>query len=45
MVTLHANILACVGSGDAKGAAEAMSKLIDDAERDIRAAYGTLAPS
>jgi len=43
MVTLHASILACVSSGDAKGAAEAMSKLIDDAERDIRAAYGSFA--
>ena len=43
MVTLHASILACVSNGDAKGAAEAMSKLIDDAERDIRAAYGSLA--
>jgi DNA-binding FadR family transcriptional regulator len=42
-VAVHAHILACVSSGDAKGAAEAMSKLIDDAERDIRAAYGPLA--
>ena len=39
-VAVHAHILACVSSGDARGAAEAMSKLIDDAERDIRAAYG-----
>lgn len=39
-VAVHTHILACVSSGDAKGAAEAMSKLIDDAERDIRAAYG-----
>jgi GntR family transcriptional regulator, transcriptional repressor for pyruvate dehydrogenase complex len=45
MVSLHASILACVSNGDAKGAAEAMSKLIDDAERDIRAAYGVLAPA
>ena len=36
----HAHILACVSGGDAKGASESMSKLIDDAERDIRAAYG-----
>jgi len=38
-VTAHAHILACVSSGDVKGASDAMSKLIDDAERDIRAAY------
>ena len=38
-VAAHAHILACVSSGDAKGAGDAMSKLIDDAERDIRAAY------
>lgn len=42
-VAVHAHILACVSNGDARGAAEAMSKLIDDAERDIRAAYGPLA--
>ena len=39
-VAAHAHILACVKSGDAKGASDAMSRLIDDAERDIRAAYG-----
>lgn len=39
-VAHHAHILACVSGGDAKGASESMSKLIDDAERDIRAAYG-----
>ena len=41
----HAHILDCVRTGDAKAAADAMSKLIDDAERDIRAAYspGSLA--
>lgn len=42
-VAQHEHILACVSSGDAKGAAEAMSRLIDDAERDIRAAYGPAA--
>lgn len=40
-VAAHAHILACVSAGDAKGAGDAMSKLIDDAERDIRAAYST----
>ena len=43
-VAVHAHILACVSAGDARGAADAMSKLIDDAERDIRAAYGPLGP-
>lgn len=43
-VAVHAHILACVSGGDARGAAEAMSKLIDDAERDIRAAYGPPGP-
>lgn len=38
-VAAHAHILACIRTGDAKGAAEAMTRLIDDAERDIRAAY------
>lgn len=39
-VAAHTHILACVKSGDARGATEAMTRLIDDAERDIRAAYG-----
>jgi DNA-binding FadR family transcriptional regulator len=43
-VAVHAHILACVSAGDARGAADAMSKLIDDAERDIRAAYGPSTP-
>jgi GntR family transcriptional repressor for pyruvate dehydrogenase complex len=38
-VAAHAHILACVSNGDVKGAGEAMSKLIDDAERNIRIAY------
>lgn len=38
-VASHAHILACISNGDGKGASMAMSKLLDDAERDIRAAY------
>lgn len=39
-VAVHAHILSCIKTGDPKGASEAMNRLIDDAERDIRAAYG-----
>jgi GntR family transcriptional regulator, transcriptional repressor for pyruvate dehydrogenase complex len=38
-VAAHAHILACISNGDVKGAGEAMSKLLDDAERNIRMAY------